>query len=113
MNLRRARKIQRESELLSHVRRSVLQSRERRLVLLLVARHGHVNTRRAFVSRQSNVGNRHRRQSRIFQLVSNNLRNLFLESISSSFTPVHCLATYNSVAATRSTMYASIWSPTF
>src|SRR5689334_20220042 len=90
MNLGRARKIQSESELFSHVRRSVLQSRERRFVLLFISGNSNVNPRGSLVSRQSHVGNRDRCQSRIFQLVTNNLSNLFFESVSSSFTTVHC-----------------------
>src|SRR5689334_17228320 len=93
MNLGRARKIERESELFSNVRRRVFQGSQRGFVLRFVTDHRHVNTRRAFISRQSHIGNRDRRQSRIFKLVTDNLSNLFFESVSSSFTPVHLACT--------------------
>ena len=51
VNLRCAREIQGEPELLSHVRRSALQSRECLFMLVLVTYHCDVNTSRAFISR--------------------------------------------------------------
>src|SRR5215216_6436992 len=76
MNLGRARKIQRKSQLLTHERRGMLQRRERRFVLVLVTGYGHVNTGGALVRRKPNVRNRDHRQSWIFQLVTDNLSNL-------------------------------------
>src|SRR6185369_1372201 len=89
MNFGRARKIQRESELFSHVRRGVLQSFECCFLLCFVSCHGDVDARGSFVSRKSNFSNRDHCQSRVFQCVADNLSNLLLDRICRSFRPTH------------------------
>ena len=89
VQLRRAREIQREAELLANVRRCVLQSVQRLLVNLFVTGHCDVNARGAFVRREANVGNGYVSQSRVFEFVANNLRDLLPQRIRKSFRPMH------------------------
>src|SRR5688500_6618500 len=89
VQLRRARQIQREAELLANVRRCVLQSVQRLLVNLFVTGHCDVNARGSFVRREANISNGYGSQSRVFEFVTDDLRDLLAQRIRISFRPMH------------------------
>src|SRR6185503_12882622 len=87
MKLGRAGQIQRKTELLANIRRRVSQRREHFLVLFFITGNGHVNASCSFVLREPNV--RHRHQTRIFEFITDDLTDLFSQSIRVSLRPPH------------------------
>lgn len=89
MKLGRAGQIQRKTELLANIRRRVFQRREHFLVLFFVTGNRDVNTGRAFVAGKANIRHRYHCQTRIFELITDDLTDLFSQSIGVSFRPAH------------------------
>src|ERR1043166_6776198 len=81
--------IERKAKLLAHVRRGVPQSSQCRFVLLLVTFNSHINAGIAEVIGDANFSNGNHCQSRILQLVANNLRNLFSQRFSDALRTMH------------------------
>src|SRR6266568_324342 len=81
--------IERKAKLLAHVRRRVTKRYQSLFVFLLVAFDGHVNAGIAQVVRDANFSNRHQRQARVFEFVTNNLRNFFTQSLRNALWPMH------------------------
>jgi len=89
MKFRRAGQIQRKTELLTNIRRCVLQSRQRRFVLLLVTGDGDINASGTFIRGETNISYIYTYESRIFELIADDLCDLFSQSIRKSFRSAH------------------------
>jgi hypothetical protein len=67
----------------------VAQCHQGLLVLLLIARNGYVNTRIAQITGDANFGHRDHAEARVFQFITDNLRNLFPQSFSNALRTMH------------------------
>src|SRR5688572_20654943 len=89
MNLRCAWQVQGEAELLANIRRGFAQRTHRIAMFCLISGDRDVNTHIAEVLRKSNIGDSHHRQARILEFKSNNLRDLFANSVCDSLCTTH------------------------
>src|SRR6185369_8215389 len=81
--------IERKSKLLPYIRRRVTQGQQRLLMLLLVALNRDVNAGIAQVVGDANLSHGNHRQSRVFELVTNNLGNFFAQRFRNALRAMH------------------------
>ena len=81
--------IEREAKLLPYVRRRVTQRSQSLIVFPLVALDGHVNAGVTQIISNSHLGHCDHRQSRVFQFVADDLRDLFAQGIRDALNAMH------------------------
>src|SRR5260370_27391268 len=81
--------IEREAKLLAYIRRGVTQRAQGLIVLALVALHGDVNAGVAQIIGNADFSYCDHRQSRIFEFVTDDLLDLFAQSIGDSLNAMH------------------------
>lgn len=81
--------IERKAKLLAHVGRGVTQREHGYFVFMLIALHRDENTGVAQIVGDSHIGYGDHRQTRIFQFVTHDLRNLFAQSIGNALRAMH------------------------
>src|SRR4029077_17885019 len=81
--------IQRKAKLLAYIGRGMTEGAQRLVMFLLVALHRHIDAGVAQVIRDPNFRNSHHCQSRIFEFVTNNLRNFFAQGFGDALATMH------------------------
>src|SRR6185503_11511698 len=81
--------IKRKAKLLAHVRSRMTQRQHGLLVLLFVAFDGHVNAGVAQIRGDPNFGDGDHAEARILHFVTDNLRDLFPQTLSNTLRTMH------------------------